>query len=314
MLRLWNAARWTPEPAEPPDGGNILVSCRDLRSDIQERIREVTEVSEREVLAAGASVQRVVELASTQIEGLGQIVRQGEAEPGLGESDRQAANTQAFLRTLHVSLDEHAKSAARSREHATVISDTARRVGALASQARLLAINARIEAAHAGVAGGAFGILAGEMRRLAEEIAAANAVIEDLVREISEFAPRVAASVTAIERETDGFSASLEESLRLTEEQRVRAAQAAKVALERSDATTREILQVALETLSHLQFQDVAAQGLMRIDMRLHQHQLEVCRALGLDAATQNFPKPMHVELGGDKPVDAPEAGVVQLF
>lgn len=316
MLRLL-ARRFAPEPPDvEPDGRPWAVALerlRSLRDDVVARLREATSVSEREVYAAGQSLNRVVDLASSQVDALRSLLG-SRTQSGRGSADEQVERTRTFLRTLHSALDEQTSHADRSLEQAQVIAEMSQRVGALASQARMLAINARIEAAHAGAAGGAFGILAGEMRRLAEEIAGANSTIKDLVDEVSEAAPRMSKSVAALKLQTDSFSTDFSDGMHNIEADRAEAEETVQRVLAASDEASQAIVQAALDTLSHLQFQDVVSQGLMRIDARLREHQVSMARAFGQDPDSQNFPAAAHVEVGGEKPIDAPDAGVVQLF
>lgn len=80
----------------------------------------------------------------------------------------------------------------------------------------------------------------------------------------------------------------------------------------KTDAVFESVLSTSHRVLSHLQFQDVVAQALVRTDGWLwvleriyaEQHQLEV----------ESVHPPTTVELGGEKPLEHPDAGEVLMF
>jgi len=90
-------------------------------------------------------------------------------------------------------------------------------------------------------------------------------------------------------------------------------AEPAIVALsQKTDAVFDSVLSTSHRVLSHLQFQDVVAQALVRTDGWLwvleriyaEQHQL----------AVETVPPPKNIEIGGEKPLDHPDAGEVMMF
>jgi hypothetical protein len=84
--------------------------------------------------------------------------------------------------------------------------------------------------------------------------------------------------------------------------------------LESSDHEMNALIHESHEAMSHLQFQDVVAQGLLRLEPVLHDLQVEWAEPLGLEERVAELPKAQHREIGGDKPVDQENAGEVLLF
>lgn len=285
-----------------------------LREAVQARVHEVVAMTEREVLATGRCVNAIVDLASEQSAELRQLVAASQDERSQSIYRQQMQSTQQFVASLHGGLDQQRQYSEESRQHGEQIASAAKRVSGLSQQARVLAMNARIEAAHAGKNGAALAVIAAEMKRLADEIAVANSSIQSLAVAVGALVPKVSSVVDEMKSRTTEFSQDLDGRLQLMEQQRQQVQHVAQHGLETSDRTMRQILRCSHEALSHLQFQDPVAQGLMRIDRRLRDHQLALCEALGQETEPWNFPPPMHVEIGGEKRVDAEGAGEVLLF
>jgi hypothetical protein len=84
--------------------------------------------------------------------------------------------------------------------------------------------------------------------------------------------------------------------------------------MEQSDQEMAYLISSSHEALSHLQFQDVIAQGLLRVEPALHDLQVQQANELGLEDVIAALPPAQHREIGGDKPVDQENAGEVLLF
>jgi hypothetical protein len=75
-----------------------------------------------------------------------------------------------------------------------------------------------------------------------------------------------------------------------------------------------QILRASQDALSSLQFQDVVAQGLLRIDQRLHDLQVDVARQTGQSEILAHVAPSAHIEVGGDKAIKQAGAGDIRLF
>jgi hypothetical protein len=85
-------------------------------------------------------------------------------------------------------------------------------------------------------------------------------------------------------------------------------------AIETSDQAMSRIIRCSHEAMSHLQFQDAVAQGLLRLDNRAREALIELCQLAGLEDRIASIAPAMHVEIGGEKPVEQNNAGDVILF
>jgi methyl-accepting chemotaxis protein len=310
----WPWTRHAEATLPPLETAHAIDEACSLRDAVQARVNEVVSMTEREVLATGRCVNRIVDLATDQIAELRQLVTASQDERSQLVSRQQMESTQQFVGLLHSELDQQRQYAEESRHQGEQIAAAAKRVSGLSQQARVLAMNARIEAAHAGKNGAALAVIAAEMKRLADEIALANSSIQSLAVSVGELVPKLSATVDEMKARTTEFSEDLDGRLQFMEQQRQQVHYVAQRGLETSDKTMKEILHSSHEALSHLQFQDPVAQGLMRIDRRLRDHQLALCETLRVDQSHWSFSAPMHVEIGGEKQVDAENAGEVLLF
>lgn len=112
------------------------------------------------------------------------------------------------------------------RQHAANINDMVSLVNAVADQTKLLALNASIEAARSGEAGKGFAVVAGEIRKLAEQSAAASG--------------RIAESVQTMDRMTKQAVGQAEQMIEKVKERLATASEAKHVL----DGMTREIAAV----------------------------------------------------------------------
>src|SRR5215831_3341785 len=177
-----------------------------------------------------------------------------------------------------------------------------RAIDGLASEAKILALNSRIEAGRAGQ-GRAFSVVAVEMRQLSTAVAATNTK----VRQHSGAVTDALAQVVARAEDTRGcvqrFSTDAGTSAQLVLGCVDQFREEARDALGESDAAMAEAVRSSQDALSHLQFQDVVAQGLLRLDGRLRELQIEIADAAGIPAAAADIEPPSHSDVGGDKTV-----------
>ncbi len=112
-------------------------------------------------------------------------------------SSRLAADATARAAQGRAVVAEAVEAMAGIRAASQRIGDITATIDGLAFQTNLLALNASVEAARAGDAGRGFAVVAMEVRRLAENSAAAARDIKDLIRTSGE---RVTAGVALVER------------------------------------------------------------------------------------------------------------------
>lgn len=287
-----------------------------LRSSLTDRIGEVVGMTEREVMAAGESVNRIVKIASRQLEALRNVLRQGandSASPMGRAIATQLRRAAGFASDMASRIAEQREIATQTAQSAAGIADAAASVQGLTRRANILALNARIEAARLAESAQGFSVIATDMKNLSQAIAQLNGTIQGLAHTVQTLLPKMVAGVESMSRSSEEFSRSLQDGMADLEAASRGQQEDVAVALATSDTAMNDIMHASHEALSHLQFQDAVAQGLMRLDNRAREGVMALCRLMGLDVETHISPA-MHVEIGGDKPVESSNAGEVVLF
>jgi methyl-accepting chemotaxis protein len=296
-----------------------------LREQIRTRITEINAMTEREVLEAGNSVHGIVARASSHIHQIQEVLSgmtdRSRSETGGHQSGVSAAIAEqslvlrehvADLTTRAASQDDCARAA---WAESAVIVKAAGVIDKLAREARMLALNARIEASRSGGGGGTngFGVIAEEMQRLAKEVVAANDLVQNVAVRLGDILPAVANQAREIRASAAAFAASSATKITEVEAGVSQLQNEVSETLRASDVAVEAILRSSREALSHLQFQDVAAQQLMQIDGWIHE--MQFAEAAGHQPSLVAVVPPMHVEIGGGQSaVYTEDAGEVLLF
>jgi len=140
------------------------------------------------VAAAAEQVSRNVQAVAAGAEQMGASIRE------IAQNAHEAAKVAERATGVAASTNEQvARLGVSSRE----IGDVVKVITSIAEQTNLLALNATIEAARAGEAGKGFAVVAGEVKELAQETARAT---EDIARRVE-----------AIQADTDGAVAAIEQ-------------------------------------------------------------------------------------------------------
>lgn len=295
----------------------LFAGLAEFRSTLMKRINDVNATTGREVIAAASSVAAVVDGATAHVKRVKEMVSTLDGERGGGVAAavaRQGEVLRRFFESVARDIERQEAVAERAQQHLQRITKAASDTAHLASAARLLALNARIEAARVGGHGNCFSTIAGEMQHLAEQITQANEFIDSLASRLSQDLPEVANSARALRTSSEDLSKDLSSATAEVEEETALMRDIIHRMTEQSDQEMAYLISSSHEALSHLQFQDVIAQGLLRIEAIFHDMQVEQATALDLPEAIADLPVPQHREIGGDKPVDQENAGEVLLF
>ena len=287
----------------------------EFRSFFMNRVHEINDMTAREVMGAVSNISAVVDGASAHIQRVKKVlstVDGGHGQMGVADAiSRQGKIIKTFLESVSRDIGRQEAVAERAQGHLQRITKASRDTAQLASSAKLLAVNARIEAARVGGNGNCFSTIASEMQHLAEQITQANEFIDGLAARLSQDLPEVAVSA----RELRTLCNDLHSNLNVTtgqvnhEVEKLRATM--RKALGESDTEVAQLVTSSQSALSHLQFQDVVAQGLARLEGGLVDVQIFYAEANGLD---QEIADAEHREIGGEKDVDQQNAGEVLLF
>lgn len=318
MIKLVSEVpRENGEPLSKRLARKLAAGIAEFRTVLMQRINDVNATTSREVIAAAGSVAAVVDGATAHVRRVKEMVGSIDGGGGGGVAAAVARQSEVLRRFFDAVARDIARqegAADRAQQHLQRIAKAASDTAHLASAARLLALNARIEAARVGGNGNCFSTIAGEMQHLAEQITQANEFIDGLASRLSQDLPEVAASARALRTSTEELSSDLAQATGEVEAETAVMRDVIRRMLEQSDYEMSHLIQSSHEAMSHLQFQDVIAQGLLRIEPVLHDLQIEQAKELGIEDIIADLPPTQHREIGGDKPVDQDNAGEVLLF
>lgn len=289
----------------------------EFRALLMQRINDVNATTSREVIAAASSVAAVVDGATAHIRRVKEMVGSIDGHDGGGVAAavaRQSEVLRRFFESVSRDIARQESASDRAQQSLQRITKAASDTAHLASAARLLALNARIEAARVGGHGNCFSTIAGEMQHLAEQITQANEFIDSVAARMSKDLPEVALSARALRASSEDLSKDLSAATQEVERETDGMRDVIRRMMEQSDHEMSYLITSSHEALSHLQFQDVIAQGLLRLEPGFHELQIQQAVELGIEDIIPQLPKPQHNEIGGDKPVDQDNAGEVLLF
>lgn len=300
-----------------PLGQKHVDRLRAFRTNLMDRVREVNQISEREVIAASNQIDRIVRAATDHIQRTHGILRELEdgGQEGLqGAVERQTAAVDAYARDLAERIEQQERVAEAAAELTTGITRAAASVEALTVEARVLALNARLEAARLGSSGSAFATIAGEMKRLSEQIAKTNELIHELAGELCRAVPEVAVRAVEMRRSSGELYITVNEAGKNVANEANALRQKVAAPLSDGDQALAVIVRASHEALSHLQFQDPVAQGLMRVEGWIVELLRDTLLDLDRSSEASDLEPPAHVNMGGDKPIETEMSGSVLFF
>lgn len=297
------------------------------RAVVLGRIRNVNELTEREVLAAGDLLERIVAQAQAYVgktQGAIASLSGDTPESASVQSvlEHQTDAVSEFLESARQHLQEQAEVAAVARDSTERMRHLTESIGAIAVQARVLSLNASIEASRLGDSAAGFDLIASEMKRLSDAVEESNRAVSALAGELSRNIGTLADHASQVRDRASSFGDRIEHSTA-----QVKAASKSldetlhELAVSGGEAL-RDVIATSQAALTHLAFQDPAAQGLLVIDRDLEVLADLVGRAARGEAidATPLDGTSAHPELCAgrvailDRHSDAPDAGDVILF
>ena len=242
-----------------------------LRDEIAQRVTSVNELTEREVIAVGDSLNDIVRHATQH------IGHQRDVLGRIGGEDHmvhKAIRSQTLMIKDHVAdmsvrIAAHEECTHHAVEQVTMTLSNAKVIAVLAQQAKVLALNARIEAARAGDKALGFAAIAEEMTRLSRSVAETNERVQQLASELNHVLPMMVAQTQELRERADTFSLDANRQIRTLDHHVAGMQTDITSTVGASDETMAQVLKYSSTALSHLQFQDVAAQRLRSIDRLL---------------------------------------------
>ncbi len=253
-----------------------------LRSWSMNRVNEVNEMTSRESLAAGDSLNSIVNLSRNYVEYMreamgrfsGDQQTSAQDSSGIEAIEEQNRMLASYLSRLEGALAAQDQVAQEALKQLTAVRKAGTHILEVSNQARMLAVNARIEAARlSGTEGGAFGVIASEMSTFAKNMQTQSDNIVQIVDGLTMSLPKIAEMAEELRVSTESFSGEFDqknsEVSRVVDELQTTIAHA----LSHGDEQVAQVLKYSQEALSHLQFQDPCAQRLMQIEADVMQAQ-----------------------------------------
>jgi methyl-accepting chemotaxis protein len=304
-------------------GAAVFENLAQFREHLIERVREVNAMTEKEVMGAADDVHTIFGAASAQIAQLRTLLgggkdAQGESNVGGDELsasiDEELKSVAEFAAELNREVTEQLRLTRAAEKSLSDITSAAAQVGTFANRAKMLALNARIEASRDSQNSRGFAVIADQMKELSRGVAETNASIQELARVMATLLPGIVHGANSMHTRSRDFSDKLQLAMRSIGEQSNARRREVAAAVDQSDQALSQIVSSSQSALSHLQFQDAVAQGLMRLDAALVDTQKALCTAAGLHQLQARIAPPIHIEIGGEKSVNQQHAGEVMMF
>jgi methyl-accepting chemotaxis protein len=309
----------SPAPAPQVDHAVAIVSAiAAARTDILSRVADVNSLTEKEVIGAARGLGEVVACASRNRDETAQMVemfRGGQAREGLARSlMRVTSHVEEHVARLVADAQAQETAAQKAQASTAGLIKASREIEALLQAAKILALNARIEANRGSAQDKAFRVVADEIKNLSDVIAKTNAMVQDLADGVAKTLAALLHGSIETCRSAETFAEASRHSLEAVRGEATAFQKHADRAMGVSENGMAEIVRASQGALSSLQFQDVVAQGLLRIDHRLHDLQVEVAEHTGQTALVADVAPAAHVEMGGDKPIFQARTGEITFF
>lgn len=254
-----------------------------------QRIKEASEISEREALSVGQLLGKIMEVAQRQHASLENSLDQfSDSSEG---SIRQVAAAQSeaianYLARLSSLINEQLELTKLAALQCEQISKAGSTIEQATIEARILSLNARITAAQNNSGGAAFAAIASEMQALSQTITQANALVGTLATELNKQLPLIARQAAAMGEENSRFSGILHGHISRVEETTRKLEGTLRDTIYSGSAHYAQILRASQRAVSHLQYQDPMVQRLRRTCLELE----SIVRPEGAEGNEENPP------------------------
>lgn len=238
-------------------------SLAEFREAVEARVERGSATAEEGVLVAGKSIDFIFREAKAAAAVARS--RQGSGPDIHALAAHQSEHVQAFVSELEEVLDDQAGATRRAMKQSATISEAGIRINEIATNVRVLGLNAQIEATRLGGAGAAFKVIAYEMHELGKQVALANALIGELVNNLSAALPELLENGERMREKSQDFTDILAEDIRLMEDANQRTQAALRAANVETEQRLERIRLASNDALSGLQFHDPMVQHLRQL-------------------------------------------------
>lgn len=290
-----------------------LRECHEL---VIERVAQAVQESESAVFVAGDRVDQIVTTAERQVADLEQLLEaldgSRDAPQGVvGLIAQQDRTTQEFVGCMVDGLRRQNEAATGAASLTEDISRFAREIARISTEARLLTVNVRIEAAHLGENGRTVAVIATQIHDVSRAIEVANRTITDLATSLARLLPKIADRSTQMRSEADRFANALSEQAASMSDGVTTLQVMMSQAIHESRHRNEQVVRMAREALSSLQFQDPMSQELRDLVLVIE----EIAARYDIDCGpSAGVLRTMGRDLPTASDDDVPEHGDVMLF
>jgi methyl-accepting chemotaxis protein len=279
------------DPLATPDLGTSLVaSLGQHREAILAKIRDANRMTEREVLAVGESLRLIVEEARAYVADSRKTLEQIASTSLTDMLERHGAVMSSFVDAVQQLVAAQSEASGQATNQINRIVDLGRAIERVTMESKILALNANIQARRLGASGDSFLVIAQEMKNFSASVSDANKGVQELAGGLLNVLPRINSLATSMRKTSEEFSADISE--RVAEVASTNAEMKREVAesMATGESRLQQILSLSYAALSHLQFQDTVAQGLlscdkdMKVCLRLAERQVANGGAAGADS------------------------------
>lgn len=253
------------DPMEPRRAESAAL--RECHTLLAERVAQAVQESEAGVYVAGDRVDKIVTTAERQVVDLEALLgtldgSRDERQGVVGLITQQDRTTQEFVGCMVDGLRRQNEAATGAASLTEDISRFAREIARISTEARLLTVNVRIEAAHLGEHGRSVAVIATQIHDVSRAIEHANRTITDLATSLARLLPRIADRSTEMRGEADRFASVLSSQAAAMSDGVTTLQHMMVQAIQESRARNEQVVHMAREALSALQFQDPMSQEL----------------------------------------------------
>lgn len=253
-------------------GEGVNMDAQRIIGTALDRVREASEISEREALAVGKLVGTIMEVAQHQKGSLETSLKHFSDASDASVRHVAAAQSEAtatYLEQISTLIDEQSEIARQAATQCEQISKAGSTIEQATIEARILSLNARITAAQSNSDSAAFAAIASEMQTLSQTVAQANALVSQLATDLNRQLPLIAKQADAMRNENEHFSTVLHEHIGRVEDTTSNLEGTLRDTISSGSTHYSQILRASQRALSHLQYQDPMVQRLRRTCMEL---------------------------------------------
>lgn len=255
-----------PAAAATDPSEEVRARLNELQGVVVRALHDAKTLTEKEVLAAGETLARILVESQQSLADADLITREfahGQADSLATVAGRLLevlAETPKLLQNVASRVELLASTANKAQADTRKILALVSTVKRISASTKLLALNTRIEASRLGANEKALAVLSAEMRSLSDEVTSATEVMEQLAESLTESLPSVASGASELVTVCVAQAGGVTGTVAPFRDAYGRARQSVEQALAGSRQRLERIQEMYTTILQNLQFQDRAQQ------------------------------------------------------